>query len=396
MKSLLSALLLAVALVLPAAEVQTSAVDDLLAEVGGAEPDLQRSLLAGIVQGMLGQRSAPVPAAWAALAPKLAESPNARVRLTAYHLGALFGDAAAVAALRGTLKDTAAPAVERRIALRALLHVRANGLAGDLQGLLSDASVRANALRGLGELDDALTPSIILVVYGKLTVAERRDALGALTSRVAYAKALTAAIDRGAIPVRDLTASTLRQLTLLKDPALVAFAATHGGGNEKDPLAEVERLKGVVAATPGGDAVRGRALFERTCAQCHLLFGAGGNLGPDLTGLNRPDLDWVLKNVLDPTIIMGKEQQVVVARGKDGRVVAGMRREDSAAHIALQNENGTFVIPRSEIAELEETNRSTMPDGLLRPFTPAELKDLLTYLQGTAQVEAAAAGEPKL
>ena len=224
---------------------------------------------------------------------------------------------------------------------------------------------------------------------------ERRDALNTLASRVSFAKALAAAVKSGAVPARDLTASVLRQLILLKDPELAAFVAAQGGGNEKEPLVEVERLKGVVAATPAGDAGRGRVLFERTCAQCHLLFGAGGNLGPDLTGLNRPDLDWVLKNVLDPSIIMGKEQQVVVARSKDGRVVAGMRREDSTAHIAVQNESGMFVIPRSEIVELEETGRSTMPDGLLRPFTPAELKDFLAYLQGTAQVDAAAIGTAK-
>ena len=389
MKPLLSALLLSLALMLPAADVQTSAVEDLLAEVGGAEPDLQRSLLAGIIQGMLGQRSAQAPTAWAAMAPKLMDSSNARVRLSARHLGALFGDSAAVAALRATVKDGAAPAVERRVALRALLHVRVSGLAGDLQGLLSDAAIRPVVLRGLGELDDAGTPAAILAVYATLSVPERRDALGALTSRIAYAKALMAAVTAGTVPARDLTASTLRQLVLLADPELAAFVAAHGGGNEKEPLVEVERLKGVVAATPHGDPARGRVIFERTCAQCHLLFGAGGNLGPDLTGLNRPDLDWVLKNVLDPSIIMGKEQQVVVARSKDGRVVAGMRREDSSAHIAVQNESGTFVIPRSEIIALEETNRSTMPDGLLRAFTPAELQDFLAYLQGTAQVDAA-------
>jgi len=269
--------------------------------------------------------------------------------------------------------------------------VRASGLAGDLHSLLGDAAIRAAVLRGLGELDDAGTPAAILAVYGSLPVVERRDALNALAGRIGYAKALAAAVTAGTVPARELTASVLRQLNLLKDPELAAFVLAHGGGAEKEPLVEVERLKGVVAATPAGDAGRGRALFDRTCAQCHLLFGAGGNLGPDLTGLNRPDLDWVLKNVLDPSVIMGKEQQVVVARGKDGRVVAGMRREDSSAHIALQNESGTFVIPRSEIAELEETNRSTMPDGLLRPFTPAELKDFLAYLQGTAQVEAVTA-----
>ena len=34
--------------------------------------------------------------------------------------------------------------------------------------------------------------------------------------------------------------------------------------------------------------------------QCHTLYGVGGKVGPDLTGSNRPDLDYVLKNVSTP------------------------------------------------------------------------------------------------
>jgi putative heme-binding domain-containing protein len=156
-------------------------------------------------------------------------------------------------------------------------------------------------------------------------------------------------------------------------------------GPEADALGEVARLHGVltkdVLAT--GDRARGKTLFEHTCVQCHTLWGGKANLGPDLTGLNRPDLDWVLKNVIDPTAIMGAEQQILVARLADGRVVAGMKKEDAPAHLALQNEAGLVTMPKSEITAVEETKRSTMPDGLFRRFTTAELADFLAYFQGS-------------
>ena len=56
------------------------------------------------------------------------------------------------------------------------------------------------------------------------------------------------------------------------------------------------RRKTMVAA----DRELGRAVFAKTCQQCHTLFGVGAKIGPDLTGSNRADLDYVLTNVLDP------------------------------------------------------------------------------------------------
>ncbi len=370
--------------------IASDAVSDLLAEVKGADADLQRSLLSGVVQGMLGVRSATAPAIWGDLAPTLTTSADARVRLTAQHLASLFGDAQAVSALRTVLDDRAAPLNDRRRALRALLHVRADGTQKQLIALLDDAAVRPFVLPALAECEDATTPGAITAVYASLTHEERLAALNVLASRVSYARSLIAAVGAGTIPARDLTASVLRQLSFLTDAEITRFTVAQKAGPEQDALAEVERLKGVftkdVLAT--GDRARGKTWFDHTCAQCHALWGGKGNLGPDLTGLNRPDLDWVLKNVLDPSIIMGGEQQILIARMNDGRVVAGMKREDAATHLTVQNEAGLITVPKAEITALEETHRSTMPDGLLRPFTTAELADFLGYLQGSGALTA--------
>jgi putative heme-binding domain-containing protein len=363
----------------------SDAVSDLLAELKGADAELQRSLLAGVVQGMLGVRSAKAPAVWSELAPTLTASEDARVRLTAQHLAALFGDAASVTALNAVLDDRAAKLIDRRRALRALLHVRAAGLQPRLLALLDDVALRPFILPALAERDDAATPAAVFAVYAALSVEERVVALNALASRVSYAKALIAAVGNGTVPARDLTASTLRLMTFLKDEAITAFVTAQKAGPDADPLTEVARLHGVltkdVLAT--GDRARGKAIFESTCAQCHTLWGGKANLGPDLTGLNRPDLDWVLKNVIDPTIIMGAEQQILIARLSDGRVVAGMKKEDAPGHLSLQSEAGLVTVPKSEVTAVEETHRSTMPDGLFRPFSTAELADFLAYFMGS-------------
>ena len=77
--------------------------------------------------------------------------------------------------------------------LASLLAARDKELPAVLHALLKEAALRGDALRGLAAYDDQKTPAAILEVYGSLTYAEKRDALGTLASRLPYAKALLAA-----------------------------------------------------------------------------------------------------------------------------------------------------------------------------------------------------------
>jgi len=45
------------------------------------------------------------------------------------------------------------------------------------------------------------------------------------------------------------------------------------------------------------DAANGRLVFQQTCSACHTLYGEGGTLGPDITGANRTNLDYLLRNL---------------------------------------------------------------------------------------------------
>ena len=67
------------------------------------------------------------------------------------------------------------------------------------------------------------------------------------------------------------------------------------------------------------DLAQGRAIFGKSCAQCHTLFGVGGKVGPDLTGSNRANLDYLLENIIDPSAVIPKEYAATVVDMKDGR-----------------------------------------------------------------------------
>ena len=77
-------------------------------------------------------------------------------------------------------------------------------------------------------------------------------------------------------------------------------------------------------AVDAPDPALGRAVFAKTCQQCHTLYGVGANIGPDLTGSNRSDVDYLLSNIVDPSAVIAKEYQPTVIITTDGRVVTGI------------------------------------------------------------------------
>ncbi len=87
----------------------------------------------------------------------------------------------------------------------------------------------------------------------------------------------------------------------------------------------------------------------RTCQQCHTLFGVGGQVGPDLTGSNRADLDYVLSNVLDPSALIGKDYLAHVIATTDGRVLTGIIRAEDKDTITLVTANETITLPKSDV-----------------------------------------------
>src|SRR6202020_1364219 len=89
-------------------------------------------------------------------------------------------------------------------------------------------------------------------------------------------------------------------------------------------------------ALAGADRGRGRALFDRLCASCHRLHGQGGEIGPDLTGSGRDNIDYLLENIIDPGATVTADFRMVVVAMNDGRVLNGMVKAQSERTLTLQ------------------------------------------------------------
>lgn len=346
--------------------------------------------LDGIGQALKGRRHVPMPKPWPGVVAKLRAASDPETRERAEQLAVVFGDPAALARMRQQLSDVRADASTRRDALATLLAAKDPELVQTLLGLLDEPDLRGAALRGLAAYDEPRAAAAILGIYARLNPEERRDAMATLSARVPSARALLDAVAGGRIAAKELSADLVRQLRNLGDAELESRIGELWGQVRESPEEKkklIEQYRGLIAASgQKPDATLGRAVFVKTCAQCHKLFDAGGNVGPELTGSNRANLEYLLSNVLDPSAVMAKEYQPTILATLDGRVVTGIVKAQDAASVTVVTANEVLVLPKDEIESSRLSDKSMMPDDLLRPLDDHEVRSLALYLASPEQV----------
>lgn len=352
--------------------------------------NMQLDVLRGMHEALQGRRTVTTPEGWAAVHRKLAKSRNAEIREKVLQLSVMFGDPQALAALRKTAGNPKVDAKARQRALQALIEKRPADLPPLLRKLLGDRTVRGLALRGLASYSDPETPTLVLDLYASLSEAEKADAIATLASRPAYGFALLDAMEKGRVPRRDLSAFNARQISSFNDKKLTA-RLTKVWGSIRPPAKDKAKLLAKYKAMVPADALKnadrkhGRLLFSRTCATCHTLFGEGGKIGPDLTGSQRTNPEYLLTKLLDPSAVVARDYQMTLITTKTGRVLSGLIKEETDKTLALQTQNEVVRLPKSDIDERQKSQQSMMPDGLLAPLSAAEVRDLIAYLSGNGQ-----------
>lgn len=364
-----------------------------------AEPADQLLALKEIADGLRGRRQVPMPEGWSELYRKFSQSTDPGVRAVSLNLAITFGDPQALATRQQLLSDPAADMGQRIAALDGLVSVKAANLAPTLQKLLATKELAGAAVRGLAGYDDPKTPAAILGAYAGFDPNQKRDALNTLASRPTYAAAMLAAVEQKKIPAADLSADLVRQLRSLKSEE-VETLITKVWGTLRDTPADKARLiasiRSMLRAAPK-EAMRpdlslGRAIFVKTCQQCHTLFGTGAKVGPELTGSNRANIDYILSNMVDPSAQIGKDYQVQVIVTKEGRTLNGIVKAEDQNAITLATANEIVILPKTEIDDRIISDKSMMPEDILKPFGERELRSLIAYLASPGQVPLAVTG----
>lgn len=376
------------------AEVTTGQETDPLAvlvEVLKSSDDagVQASLLAGMLSGLEGQRNVRAPKGWSKVSAKLLKSDDRAVRTMTLQLGQIFGDPQAIKFMLSMVRDSKAEVQDRRTALKSLLSQQNKQVLAELDALLDEPAMQLDAIRAYSVLELAEAPRLLLDRYPKFAAPEQRAVIETLATRKIYAQALLAAMEAKTVATDDVPAYVARSLEgLLGD----AFTKVYGEVREvaQDKTELIARYKKLLspAALARADAARGRVVFEKTCVACHILYDKGGKVGPNITGSNRANLDYILLNLLDPSYDVPESYRMVVITTVNGRILSGVIAEEDNQRLVLRTaEQPTVVIPKQDIDLRKVSPLSLMPEGQLLKMKKDEVVNLIKYLQTDSQVE---------
>jgi putative heme-binding domain-containing protein len=116
------------------------------------------------------------------------------------------------------------------------------------------------------------------------------------------------------------------------------------------------------------------------------LFDDGARIGPELTGSQRTNVEYILAKVIDPNAVVARDYQLTLIHTKSGRTITGIIKEETEKIVVLQTPNEQIRVAKDDIEDQMRVPQSMMPEGLLTERSDVDVLDLLAYLAGSGQV----------
>jgi putative membrane-bound dehydrogenase-like protein len=339
-------------------------------------------LMAGFESAYEGRTIANLPVELATAMTKAgATSPTLRLRQ---------GDKSAVSEALVMIADDKGDATKRQQLIAIFGTINQPSCVPVLLKLVAES--RNDALRSaaLGALQSYGEPSIgktVIELYGQLSDQVRDVAQSLLSSRKTWAELLLTTIEAGKIDPKTVSEPTVRKL-LLHDSPRIAELCKKFWGDLSGPSAEelrvqIEKYIGLIKAAEG-NPYQGKQLFAQNCGKCHVLFGQGGKIGPDLTQYKRDDLRGMLLNVVNPSAEIREGFENYIARTTDGRTLTGFIADQDSNVLVIRGADGQNIsLSREEVEDLRATRTSLMPEGQLKALSDQQIRDLFAYLRST-------------
>ena len=233
---------------------------------------------------------------------------------------------------------------------------------------------------------------LLLQSWSKLPRDQQVTAIEPMTAQAATMLKLVSAVKAGAINKELINTNQLRKWQSSGDTALTAaIESVWGRIRESDNAARQKlvqdrlkllRGKDSQGTESNGSVARGQLVFNRVCAQCHQLHGLGLEVGPNITNNGRGNLDQLISNILDPSLVIGNAFQARTVLTVDGEVVAGLVVADDDRFLRLKVQGGKVMEfdKSKDIEQVKTSTKSLMPDGLEEQMTEQEFIDLCALL----------------
>ena len=278
--------------------------------------------------------------------------------------------------------DASTPPLERQMATLILQ----GGAFGDVEPALTellqssnDAETRLAVVRALGSFAEPRAAETLLRAWTGAGPAARDAIAETMIRRVGHAAALLRAVADSRIDPSHVPAVT--RIRLWEHPDADIREAARANLPPRARPRDEAVAQHLPALRLDGQAERGRSIFDRECADCHLAGGSRRRIGPDLAGVSNRSKEDLLTSILDPSYAIEDRYRNHLAFTTDGRLLDGILVAESDATVTLRGEASDVTILKGDIAELRASDVSMMPEGLEDAVTMQELADLIAFLQ---------------
>ena len=305
-------------------------------------------------------------------------------------LGIRRGDADAIAKALNIISDDKADAKKRAELIQVFGEVNQPQAVPALLKVLESTKAAALQKAVLTALQRYSADNIgraVLKVYPQFTEEVQSVAQTLLASRKAWARQFLEEIDSGRIAADSISLDLVRQLTFHRDERIAELIKKHWKDLEGASTAEMQQqieLYSAALAEGKGDPYKGKEIYAKTCAKCHILFEEGGRIGPNLTTYKRDDISRILMNIINPSAEVREGFESYLVLTDEGRTASGFLFDQDNRVVVLRGVDGqNITLPRDQIEEMLPQKKSLMPEGLLKPITPQQVRDLFAYLRSS-------------
>ncbi len=252
---------------------------------------------------------------------------------------------------------------------------------GQLLSPVHPPKVQHAAVEAFERISSDNVPGILAARYRELSPTVQPQVVDAIMSRDAWYPLLFAEIAKGAIPASSITAAQRQELVAhpnkeIRERAMELLAASYNADRQE----VIRQYKSALDLT--GDAERGKAMFAKSCSQCHRLGDVGHAAGPSLTMVVSKTPSFLLQEILDPNRNVDSRYISYVAATKEGLIRTGILSSESSNSVTLTAAEGKqFTLLRAEIDELRATGKSLMPEGMEKDLSHQAVADLIAFLK---------------
>ena len=277
---------------------------------------------------------------------------------------------------------TELPAARRVMALRALRGGQYSLVAPAVRKVL-DAhpapELQTAAVEALAACDDPTVTGTLLDCWTSYSPEARQKVIELLLIQKQRVPALLKALESQRVEIAALDAGARARLLEDPDRSIAERIRQLLQSQTGDRMKVVGNYR--EASKMEGDLTRGKEVFEKNCAKCHVQRQRGGQVGPGLSGMERKSREELLTSILNPSYVIDARFVSYIVTTKDGEIRNGVLANETAGMITLRGgsvENETIL--RKNIAEIRASKISLMPDDFEKSLSRQDLADVIAYI----------------